>query len=852
MTANDPAGGSPGDVTLRRSLRDLVALSMLPTVWAGYDARQICTDLVDVVARMIDADGVYLTSPANGCPEVVRLRNESDREIADLLRKADGEASAGNDRIERDSAASSLRVMSFPLSVQAADRFVVAARRAGFPNETERLVLRVALNQASTWLEWKRAEAAVARESAFRRAIESSMLAGVAVVDITGRQSYVNRAFAAMVGWEEGELVGRMPPFPYWPPEERERIEAALREVIAGNANPSGYELRFRRRDGRLFDALVLVSPFEEPADAPGFLASVYDITERKAAVRTARFLAEAGEILSRSLEYEETLRSISALVVPRFADWCFIDLIEAGGDLRRIAVAHPPGPVAEALALRLRRAYTAGGVLYGSSDLLARGSTLLMNDVTAGVLAPIPRDPDHRDALLAMGIRCFISVPMSSRGKPFGVITFLGTEQVTSFDAHHVALAEELARRAALAVDNARLYRNAQEANRAKDEFLANLSHELRTPMTAILGWAHLLQLGDLEPEQVHLGLQTIRQSGEAQAKLIDDLLDVSRVVTGKLHLKAAPVPLAETLAAAIAAIRPAAEAKRQQLDIDIRAGTATVLGDPSRLQQVFWNLLSNAVKFTPPGGTIRLRLEDDDAHVLVTVQDTGEGIAAEFLPLIFERFRQAATSIRGRSGLGLGLSIVKELVELHGGSIVATSGGPGRGSAFTVTLPRHEGQHDAAAGPNRGKQTHEILRSLRVLLVEDDQTTRTLLSTILSNFGADVADASCAADAEAVLAAFAPQILITDIEMPECDGISLLHLLRRTQSTLPAIAVSGYADDASRARVAAAGFDGFVAKPLDPLLLADEMVRALASDRAHPMVMTSAAGVDGKPPSA
>lgn len=820
-----PGSASDGVQDLRRSLRDLIALTMLPTVWARYEARQICTDLVDVVARMIDADGVYLASPANGCPDLLRLRNEADHEAARLLR----EAGNGSERAATDAGQPALQMLSSPLSFQGGGRFVVGARRPDFPNEMERLILRVAVNQAATWLEWKRAEAAAASEAAFRRAIESSMLAGVAVVDMEGRQTYVNRAFAAMVGWEEAELIGRTPPFPYWPPEEEENIAAALGKVLAGKPDPAGYELRFRRRDERRFDALVLISPFEQPGATPGFLASVYDITERKNAERAAQFLAEAGAIFNRSLDYEETLRAISTLVVPRFTDWCFVDLVEADGGFRRIAVAHPGGPEDEELAARLRSSYASKNVVYGASDTVARGTTYTLNDVPEELLKAVGRDDDHRNVLLAMGIRCFVSVPMTSQGRTFGVITFLGTGHRSGFEPHDVALAEELARRAALAVDNARLYRSAQEANRAKDEFLANLSHELRTPMTAILGWAHLLQLGDLEPDQVDLGLRTIRQSGEAQAKLIDDLLDVSRIVTGKLHLSPVPVDLTATLQNAVAAIRPAAEAKKQRLEIQLSGGPVTVLGDASRLQQVFWNLLSNAVKFTPAGGVVRLIAAESGPDVAVTVQDSGEGIAAEFLPLVFERFRQAATPQRGRTGLGLGLAIAKELIELHGGSITASSAGFGRGATFTVSLPQLSGDRVAPARAERSSPRHDRLRAVRVLLVEDDSSTRTLLATILSSFGADVADAASAVDAEAALLSFDPQVLVTDIEMPGNDGIVLLQTLRSRHSTLPAIAVSGHADDGSRARVAAAGFNGFIAKPLDPMLLADEIMRAL-----------------------
>ncbi len=833
MTHPDPGAEGGRDLdALRRSLRDVVALTMLPTVWAAYEPHQICTDLVDVICRMIDVEGVYLIAPSHQGSDILRLKHQGDREVERCLRAAAADAPHGNGKTVARSGEPDIRLLTFALSYHSADRFVVAACRPDFPTEIERLILRVAANQASTWLDWKRAEAAAAAESAFRRAIEDSMRAGVAVVDIHGRQTYVNRAFAAMVGWSEAELVGKTPPFEYWAPEDGANIQAAFEEVIAGRSNPAGYELRFRRRDGQRFDALVLISPFQQPGGPPGFLASVYDITERKTAERTARFLAEAGEILGRSLDYEDTLRAISNLVVPTFADWCFIDLVESDGGFRRIAVAHPPGEENESIARRLRRAYAPKSAPYGVSQTFARGTSFLMNDVADDVLIAVSRDDDHREALLSMGIRCFISVPMRSRGTTFGVLTFLGTGVRARFDPDDVALAEEVARRAALAIDNARLYSNAQEANRAKDEFLANLSHELRTPMTAILGWAHLLQVGDLDPEHIALGVRTIRQSGEAQAKLIDDLLDVSRIVTGKLHLNTAQVRLSDIARGAIAAIRPAAEGKRHSLQVDIRAEEAMVIGDASRLQQVFWNLLSNAVKFTPPGGVVRVRLADRDAdNVMLTVEDSGEGIASEFLPLVFERFRQAATAVRGRTGLGLGLAIAKELVEMHGGSIAAASGGRGKGSTFTVTLPKlTENRRPAESRPKQ--RPHERLQSLRVLLVEDDEATRTLLATVLGTFGANVATASSATDAEAALLTFEPEILITDIEMPGNDGISLLHSLRGLKSaTFPALAVSGYADEASRARVLAAGFNGFVAKPLDPALLAEEIIRALTA---------------------
>jgi len=252
-------------------------------------------------------------------------------------------------------------------------------------------------------------------------------------------------------------------------------------------------------------------------------------------------------------------------------------------------------------------------------------------------------------------------------------------------------------------------------------------------------------------------------------------------------------------------------------------------VLADAQRLQQVFWNLLSNAVKFTPPGGRVRVRVEETENDVAVTVEDTGEGIPAEFLPHVFERFRQAATSIRGRTGLGLGLAIAKELVEMHGGTIGVQSEGVGRGSRFRVALPRYA--ENAAVPVSPRARFRERFRSLRVLLVEDDETTRTLLAAMLSSFGAEVTDAESVANAQEKVAACDPQILITDIEMPGSDGVALLRQLRDGgRAALPAIAVTGYADHHNRERLLAAGFNGFVAKPLDPTALAEEIVRALS----------------------
>lgn len=321
-----------------------------------------------------------------------------------------------------------------------------------------------------------------------------------------------------------------------------------------------------------------------------------------------------------------------------------------------------------------------------------------------------------------------------------------------------------------------------------------------------------------------MRLGINTIRQSAQAQAKLIDDLLDVSRIVSGKLHLNVNPTDLAEVARQAAETIRPAATAKRQDLALDVRERALIVIGDAARLQQVLWNLLANAVKFTPPGGSISMTVERGGDNVVVCVRDTGEGIAAEYLPRVFDRFRQL--SRLARTGLGIGLAIAKELVEMHGGSIRAESEGEGQGSTFTVTLPSAEDWIRVGAPTDR-----EQLRfpGVRVLIVEDDETTRTLMETMLRNFEADVLAVRSVAEAMSKVHAFRPQIVVTDIAMPGGDGVSLLHELRAVDVSAPAIAVTGYADPTSRQRVLDAGFDAFVSKPIDPSEFARVMQRTL-----------------------
>jgi PAS domain S-box-containing protein len=378
---------------------------------------------------------------------------------------------------------------------------------------------------------------------------------------------------------------------------------------------------------------------------------------------------------------------------------------------------------------------------------------------------------------------------------------------------------------------------RRAEEANRLKDDFLATLSHELRTPLTAILGWSSMLRGGQLEGERAARAIETIERNARAQTQLVDDLLDVSRIITGKLRIEAVPVDLSAVVEAAAAVVRPAAAAKDVSLDVRVEADDATAEGDPDRLQQVVWNLLSNAVKFTPAGGAVEARVRRAGSQMEVAVSDTGAGIPAEFLPHVFERFRQADMgTTRRHGGLGLGLAIVRHLVELHGGAVVAESGGAGRGSTFTVRLPvraaRGARQTPASTEEPARPVTFDAaaatptLEGVKVLVVDDEPDARRLLTEVLGRCGAEVLSAASAGEALDLIQAWRPHVLLSDIGMPDGDGYELIRRVRELPEgrggRTPAAALTAYAGPGDRERALAVGYQLHVAKPVEPAELA------------------------------
>lgn len=372
-----------------------------------------------------------------------------------------------------------------------------------------------------------------------------------------------------------------------------------------------------------------------------------------------------------------------------------------------------------------------------------------------------------------------------------------------------------------------------AENANRIKDEFLAVLSHELRSPLNPILGWSRLLQTGKLDKAKTAVALATIERNAKLQAELIEDLLDVSRILQGKLSLNVTPVNLAPTIRAAIETVRLAAEAKSIEVDVDIDPNVSNVSGDATRLQQVVWNLLSNAVKFTPNGGRVEIRLTQVDDRAEIVIRDNGKGIAREFLPYVFDYFRQAdSATTRKFGGLGLGLAIVRHLVELHGGTVASDSLGEGLGATFTVRLPLRP----IEAAKDRAQQLSESslnLQGVQVLVVDDDTDTRELVVFLLEQAGASVTSATSAEEAFAALTQSRPDILLSDIGMPDMDGYTLIRQVRalppQQGGQIPAIALTAYAGDFNLKQALAAGFQRHLAKPVEPNELVEAIVTLL-----------------------
>jgi len=463
-------------------------------------------------------------------------------------------------------------------------------------------------------------------------------------------------------------------------------------------------------------------------------------------------------------------------------------------------------------------------------------GQVRVLSQALHGYLIAMPAATrEHDYAVMQQAVR--IS-PLTHEDEVIGTLTII--EDVTERVAREAELQAQIEDRSRLLSNENMARREAERANRLKDEFLATISHELRNPLNAILGWAHLMRLGNLTPANTERAVETIYRNAKSQAQLVADLLDVSRIISGKLRLDVRTVDVISIVDAAVDSIRPAADAKGIRLQTISDPGVGPISGDADRLQQIVWNLLTNAVKFTPKGGRIHVKVQRIDSHVEIVVTDSGVGISKEFLPHVFDRFRQAdASTTRIYGGLGLGLSIVHQLVDLHGGTVSVQSEGEGKGATFTITLPfvnvvntlEEEPAHPTENGKPLSFDCLPSLQGLKVLVVDDEIDTRELIREVLNECGSEVITSGSAAEALEALKQSKPDILISDLGMPDEDGYSFIAKVRALPSEqgggIPAAALTAYARAEDRMRVLRSGFQFHLPKPVD----CAELVTVVAS---------------------
>jgi len=544
-------------------------------------------------------------------------------------------------------------------------------------------------------------------------------------------------------------------------------------------------------------------------------------LSDAETSAERVRFLAEASRILASSLDYHGTLTSVARLAVPHVADWCVVDILGDDGTLQRLAVAHVD-PELVALVRDLHERYPPNPLSrHGVVNVVRTGKPEIVDQVLDEWLVRAARNAEHLGALRRLQLKSYMCVPLVARGRTVGAITLV-TVTDRRYARDDLLLAEDLAWRMATAIDNARLYEEAQHASRTKDEFLAIVSHELRTPLTATLGWLHLLRTNKLDVEATEEALESLERSTRAQVQLIGDLLDISRIVSGKFNMEFAPVDPAALVESVIGIIRPTTVTKDITVEHHVERGLGRVLGDSDRLQQVLWNLASNAIKFTPKGGSVRIELRRADGDAEIVISDTGIGIRPDFLPFVFDRFRQGDSSTtRAHSGLGLGLAIVRYLVEAHGGTVTAASEGTGRGATFTVRLPLAAAAEPVQPSP-QPVISHTLLSGARILVVDDDSDMRELVKRALESHNAQVVAAGSTVEALVLVERWRPSIVLADIAMPGEDGYTLVRRIRQLPSErggrVPAVALTAYARAEDRTAALAAGFDRHVGKPIDP----------------------------------
>jgi PAS domain S-box-containing protein len=600
------------------------------------------------------------------------------------------------------------------------------------------------------------------------------------------------------------------------PEEHRSEVEQVMQRMRRGERIEHWDTVR-RRKDGTLVDVSLRISPIKNAyGEVVGFSKVAREITERKRAEAALQFVAATSASLAALVDKESALQQSAQSMTPFFADFCVIHTLSADGRIEQQACASSRSEHARQLEQFLEKYPVDWSMRTGPVEAMKTGRTVFMPTVADEVFQEAARNDDHLDAMRKMGLKSVICVPLKVRAKILGAISFAMASSGRRYEPQDVAVAEDLARRVAVAIDNAELLASVKAADRQKDEFLAMLAHELRNPLAAISYAVAAARLNDGEPNANMMDL--IDRQVTNLARLIDDLLDMSRISRDKIQLRRETIDLATLVRRAADAVRAMMEEKRHQLVVELPNEAMPIHVDPTRAEQIIVNLLANAAKYTTEGGRIELRAHCENGEGVIKVRDNGIGISREMLPYVFELFAQADRSLdRSQGGLGIGLTVVRKLTELHGGSVSAHSAGVGQGSEFTVRLPMC-GVEAVARTNGEAPKAASTSRKLRILVIEDNLDTAKVQELLLKKHGHEVTVAHDGPAGLEAAQAFRPQAVLVDIGLPLLNGYEVASRLREQGfSRELLVAVSGYGQLEDRERSRAAGFDHHLVKPVN-----------------------------------
>ncbi|MEO7167121.1 MAG: PAS domain S-box protein [Chthoniobacterales bacterium] len=675
----------------------------------------------------------------------------------------------------------------------------------------------------------KMVETTLRESRAEQRLITEAIPQQVWTAQPDGTLDYVNNRVVEYFGRTREEVVGSGWLDVLHPEDVPATVERWTNALTTGQ--PYEVEFRLRRTDGEYRWHLGRALPLH---DAGGAIARWFgtntDITERKRAeeereiaAQRSKLLAEASALLGSSLDYETTLNNVVRLVVPEIADWCIIDLLDAAGQIRGVAHAHSEQSKIELVKEMNRRYPPQRNDPVGVASVLRTGKPEIFPAIDDDLLRAAAKDDEHYEFLKSLRLRSAIVVPLQTGGKTVGALTLV-RESESALTEEDLPFAQDLATRTALAVENSRLYSEAQRANAAKDRFFAVLSHELRTPLNPVLMTVSAMESDPSLPAVVRADIAMIRRNVELEARLIDDLLDLTRISNNKLTLNRQVVDTHELLDYALHIVRSDSSLSQAPLRMELGATDIHTEGDPARLQQIFWNLLKNAVKFTPPTGVVMARTSNPGpGQLLVEVIDTGRGIEPALLPVIFDAFQQEHLDDRpAPAGLGLGLAISKALAELHGGQLTVASAGRDQGATFSLSLTTVS---PAPAAPRLTPAPETPAAILRILVVEDHETTAAAMVRLLSRRGHAVRIAHSVKAALEIAAQNSFDVVLSDLGLPDGNGFELMEELRDLHG-LRGIALSGYGMELDQDRSLRSGFIAHLTKPVD----LQRLLRALA----------------------